>query len=240
MLTTDGFLLDGRVSYAQPIDGYRTGIEPVLLAASVAAQAGQRVLEAGVGAGAGLLCLSARVPGITGVGVEIDSDMARLARRNIEANHRAGLTIVTDDIGAFDGDASFDHAFSNPPWHGPAATPSSTLRRAQAKQVGHLPLEGWIDSLRAALRPGGSLTLMVPAAQTARAMAGLRAAGFGRLTLAPLWPKPGREAKLLLVQGLAGRKDPDHIVSGLILHDADGGLSADAQRLLRGGAAMLI
>ena len=65
MLTSDGCLLDGRVRYAQPAsgsDGYRTGIEPVLLAASIPAQAGQRVLEAGVGAGAGLICLAARVP----------------------------------------------------------------------------------------------------------------------------------------------------------------------------------
>lgn len=240
MLTTDGCLLDGRVSYAQPADGYRTGIEPVLLAASVAAQAGQRVLEAGVGAGAGLLCLAARVPGILGVGVEIDPEMAGLARRNIEANHAAELSIVTADISAFNGEASFDHAFSNPPWHDPAATPSPTARRSQAKQVGRLPLEGWIESLRAALRPGGSLTLMVPAGQTARTMAGLRAAGFGRLTLAPLWPKPGREAKLLLVQSLASRKDPDRIVPGLVLHDADGGISVGAQRLLRGGSALVI
>lgn len=240
MLTTDGCLLDGRVSYAQPADGYRTGIEPVLLAASIAAQAGQRVLEAGAGAGAGLLCLASRVPGISGVGVEIDPEMANLARRNIEANDEAGLTIVTGDIGAFHGEASFDHAFSNPPWHDPAATPSPAARRSQAKQMGQLPLEGWIEALRAALRPGGSLTLMVPAGQTARAMAALRAAGFGRLTLAPLWPKPGREAKLLLVRGLAGRKDPDRIVPGLVLHDADGGFSAGAQQLLRNGAAMVI
>ncbi len=240
MLTTDGCLLDGRVRYAQPADGYRTGIEPVLLAASVAAHAGQRVLEAGAGAGAGLLCLAARVPGIVGVGVEIDPDMAALARRNIEANDAAGLSIVTGDIGTFHGEAGFDHAFSNPPWHDPAATPSPTARRSRAKQMGGLPLEGWIESLRAALRTGGSLTLMLPAGQTVRAVAGMRAAGFGRLTLAPLWPKLRREAKLLLVQGLAGRKDPDRIVPGLILHDADGGLSPDAQRLLRGGAAMVV
>lgn len=239
MLTTEGCLLDGRVRYAQPADGYRTGIEPVLLAASVAAQAGQRVLEAGTGAGAGLLCLVARVPGISGVGVEIDPEMAALTRRNIEANHEAGLSIVTGDIGEFNGKADFDHAFSNPPWHDPAATRSPMDRRSQAKQVGRLPLEGWIESLRAALRPGGSLTLMVPAGQTARAAAGLRTAGFGRLTLAPLWPKPGREAKLLLIQGLAGRKDPDRIAPGLILHDADGQLSDGAQRVLRGGAAMV-
>lgn len=240
MLTTEGCLLDGRVRYAQPADGYRTGIEPVLLAASVPAHAGQRVLEAGVGAGAGLLCLAARVPGIVGVGVEIDPAMAELARRNVGANGQSGISIVTADIGAWDGAGGFDHAFSNPPWHSPTATPSPTARRRLATHEGALPFEGWVAALRAALRPGGSLTLMAPAGQTARVLAGLRAAGFGRLTLAPLWPKPGREAKLLLVQGLAERKDPDRVTAGLVLHDMDGRFSASARLLLRDGAAMVI
>ncbi len=238
MLTTDGWLLDGRVRYMQPVEGYRTGIEPVLLAASVPALGGQRVLEAGTGAGAGLLCLAARVPGVSGVGVEIDPAMAELARRNIRANAMDGLAVVTADIGAWDGGDAFDHAFSNPPWHDAASTPSPTTRRRLATHEGGVPLEDWIGSLRAALRPGGSLTLITPAGQTARAMAGLQAAGFGRLTLAPLWPKPGRDAKLVIMQGLAGRKDPDRVTPGLVLHDADGQFSAGAQSLLRNGAAL--
>lgn len=240
MVTTDGWLLNGRVRYAQPEAGYRTGIEPVLLAASVPAHAGQRVLEAGVGAGAGLLCLAARVPGVQGVGIEIDPAMAELARQNIGANGVDGLLIVTSDIGAWHGDGNFDHAFGNPPWHDPAATSSPTARRRLATQEGGVPLEGWIGSLRSALRPGGSLTVLMPAGQTGRLLAALRAAGVGRLILVPLWPKPGRDAKLLLVQGYVGRRDPDRLTPGLVLHEPDGGFSAAAQLVLRDGAALVI
>lgn len=240
MQTTEGWLLDGRVRYAQPAAGYRTGIEPVLLAASIPACAGERVLEAGAGAGAGLLCLAFRVPGVIGTGVEIDPATAELARRNLAANGIGGLSVITADIGTWHGDSGFDHAFSNPPWHDPAATLPPTARRRLATHEGKLPLEGWIASLRNAVRPGGSLTLMVPAAQVGRAMAGLHAAGFGRLTLAPLWPKAGRDAKLLLVQGYAGRRDPDRVAPGLILHDANGQFSASAQLLLRDGGAWSI
>ncbi len=240
MLTTDGWLLDRRVRYAQPADGYRTGIEPVLLAASVPALAGHRVLEAGVGAGAGLLCLAARVPDVSGIGIEIDPAMAELARRNMAANGRSNLSIVTADIGVWAGDGAFDHAFCNPPWHNSAATPSPTDRRHLATHEGRLPLEGWIASLRRALRPGGSLTLMVGAVRTGQAMTGLHAAGFGRITLVPLWPKPGRDAKLLLIQGLAGRRDSDRVTPGLVLHDVDGQFSAEAQALLRDGSTLVI
>ena len=83
---TDGHLLDGRVRYVQPRHGFRSGIEPVLLAAAVPARAGDRVLEGGSGAGAALLCLAARVPGVRGLGIEQDPALVTLAKRNAAAN----------------------------------------------------------------------------------------------------------------------------------------------------------
>ncbi len=240
MLTTDGYLLNGRVRYAQPVDGYRTGIEPVLLAASIPARAGERVLEAGTGAGAGLLCLAARVPGVLGLGIEFDPAMAELARQNVTANGIDGISIATADIGAWHGDRMFDHAFSNPPWHDPADTLPPGTRRRLATHEGEVPLEGWIAALRAVLRPTGSLTVLAPARQAARVMAALQAEGFGRLVLFPLWPKPGRDAKLTLVRGHAAQRGPGRIAPGLVLHDGDGRFSGAAQSLLRDGAALPI
>ncbi len=240
MLTTDGWLLDGRVRYAQPLDGYRTGIEPVLLAASIPARAGERVLEAGAGAGAGLLCLAARVPGVLGLGIEMDPAMAGLARQNVAANGIDGILIAAADIGAWRGDGTFDHAFSNPPWHDPAGTLPPGARRRLATHEGEVPLEGWIAALRAVLRPTGSLTVLAPARQAARVMAALRAEGFGRLVLFPLWPKPGRDAKLALMRGHAAQRGPGRIAPGLVLHDADGRFSGAAQSLLRDGTALTL
>src|ERR1700712_4723911 len=92
---THGHLLDGRVRFAQRRTGFRTGIEPVLLAAAIPARAGQRVIEAGTGAGAALLCLAARVPGVSGLGVELDGEMAALARTNAAGNGFSTLEILT-------------------------------------------------------------------------------------------------------------------------------------------------
>ena len=239
MLTTEGSLLDGRVRYAQPLDGYRTGIEPVLLAASVPAQAGERVLEAGTGAGAGLLCLAARVPGVKGVGIEVDPAMADLARQNVAANGYDGISIETADIDGWRG-SGFDHAFSNPPWHDPADTLPPSARRRLATHESAVPLERWVAALCGVLQPAGSLTVLVPARHAVRAMAALQAAGAGRLTLFPLWPKPGRDAKLALVRGHAAQRGPGRIAPGLMLHDADGAFSGSAQSLLRDGAALSV
>src|SRR5690348_11130011 len=114
---THGHLLGGRVRYAQPAQGFRSGLEPVLLAASVPARPGERVLEGGSGAGAALLCLAARVPGVQGVGIEQDTALCGLASDNTAANGFADLRFVRADMTAPPDLGAFDHACANPPYH---------------------------------------------------------------------------------------------------------------------------
>src|ERR1022692_4866870 len=83
---TSDRILGGRVKYIQPRDGLRAAIDPVLLAAAVPARPGERVLEGGTGAGAALLCLAARVPDISGLGIDRDAGLLRLAYANATAN----------------------------------------------------------------------------------------------------------------------------------------------------------
>ena len=121
---TDGHLLDGRVRYAQPRRGFRSGIEPVLLAAAIPARPGSRVLEGGSGAGAALLCLAARVPGVHGLGIEQDPALVALARQNAAANGWPDLRFMAADIASLPALDAFDHACANPPYHSDAGTPS--------------------------------------------------------------------------------------------------------------------
>ncbi len=229
-MQTEGTLLGGRLRYRQPAQGYRTGIEPVILAAYIPARAGDRVLEAGCGAGAGLLCLLHRVPGATGVGVERDPDMAALARGNMALN---GMTaeIMQADITAIK-TAPFDHAFANPPWHDAAGTPSPI--KAFAKRAGPGLLAEWLLALRRLVRARGTVTVLIPAAQFGRAAAAARKAGLGGLVLVPLWPRAGRPAKLIILQGTAGSRAADRVEPGLLLHEAQGFTPA-AQALLAPG-----
>src|SRR5687767_14919301 len=84
-VSADG-LLGGRLRLYQPRRGYRVAIDPVLLAAAVAAEPGERVLDAGAGTGAASLCLAARVPGCVVTGVERDPELLALAMANVGAN----------------------------------------------------------------------------------------------------------------------------------------------------------
>lgn len=46
-------LLDGQVRLRQPVEGYRAGMDAVLLAAALDAKPGEHLVEFGCGAGAG-------------------------------------------------------------------------------------------------------------------------------------------------------------------------------------------
>lgn len=243
---TEGTLLGGAVRYVQPRDGYRTGIEPVFLAAAVPARAGDRVLEGGTGAGAGLLCLAHRVPGIAGLGVEIEPTMAAIAADNVMANGAADLVIVTGDVCALTAGAAlsghagaFDHAFANPPWHDAAGTPPEGALKQRAKQAASGLGGGWIAALAACLRPRGTLTLILPPRSVPESLDALSQAGCGSAVLFPLWPKMGREARIVLLQARKGGRAEFRLLPGLILHD-EAGYTDAAQGVLRRGEALAL
>jgi tRNA1(Val) A37 N6-methylase TrmN6 len=234
---SNGTLLDGRVRYDQPATGYRTGIEPVLLAASVAAQPGEHILEAGTGAGAGLLCLAARVPGIIGMGVERDPALSALARDNAAANGFDALTIDQADIVSWRTDRAYDHAFANPPWHDQAGTASPEPSRIAAKQSRDGLLTAWTSTIARALRPRGSLSLILPAASLAEGVAALVRAECPEIRLMPLWPHLGEPAKLIILRGIRLGRGRCEVGFGLVLHEGGGGFTAEADGILRGGGA---
>src|SRR6201996_5458123 len=80
-ITEDAFL-GGRLHLRQLRSGHRSGHDAILLAAATTARAGDRVVEFGAGVGAAGLALAKRIAGIDLVLVEIDPQLASLARDN--------------------------------------------------------------------------------------------------------------------------------------------------------------
>ncbi len=60
----------------------------------------------------------------------------------------------------------------------------------------------------------------------------------GSVAAFPLWPKPGREAKLVLVRAVKGGKAPFRVLGGLLLHEPDGRFTAETDAILRDGAEL--
>lgn len=236
---TDGGLLGNRMIYRQLAGGHRSGFEPVLLAAAVRAGPGALVLEVGTGAGAALLCLGARVPGVRGVGVERVAPLVALANENFKLNGLDMAALRADAAALPFAAQSFDHALANPPWFGVADTASPDAARDLARRATPALLGSWLGELGRVVKPRGSLSLILPAAGFAAAAAGLAAAKCGAITLVPLWPRAGAAAKMVIVTAVKASRAAAAVHPGLVLHDEQG-ITAAAQEILRGGVALRV
>lgn len=240
MKTTQDSFLGGRLTLTQPARGYRAAIDPVLLAASIAAAPGQHVLELGAGIGTASLCLARRVPGLRVTGLELLPDLADLATRNAAANRLKGRVRVRagDLLAPPPGLAGpFDHVMANPPYYTAAeADPSPDPLSRAANIEGAALLADWVAAAAARVARRGSVTF-IHRAERLTELAGLLRARVGAVTILPLWPRPGEVAKRVLVRAIAGSRAGDRLLPGLALHDGQG-YSAPARNILRDGAAL--
>lgn len=227
--TTEDAFLGGELRLRQPKSGHRAGHDAMLLAAATAARIGDRVVEFGAGVGAAGLALGKRVGGLDLILVEIDPDLAVLARENASHNAIGAEIVVLDVTSSAEAFAntglmpdSVDAVLMNPPFNDAArhrASPDPV--RASAHVAGHATLESWVHAARRILKSGGALTLIWRADGIAEALAAL-ARGFGSLVILPVHAEAGRPAIRVLVRGVKGGKAPARVLSSLVLNDESG------------------
>lgn len=245
-LTEDVFL-GGKLTLRQPGKGLRGGIDGVLLAASVPAEAGASVLDAGAGSGLAGLALAARVSQARATLIEIEPALAALAIDNARVNGLlARIEVITADVtaplqliaeaGAEAG--SFDHVFANPPYgeEGRMRISADGLR-ARATAMASGGIERWTRFLAAMARPGGTATMIHRADALGEVLAAFESR-FGAIKAFPLYPRDSEAAIRVIVQGIKGSRAPFRLERGLVLHDAKGRFSTAADAILRHGAAL--
>lgn len=238
-LTEDDFL-GGRIRLRQPATGYRAAIDPVLLAAAVAAAPGERVLEAGAGHGAAALCLASRVAECRVVGLELQADLVRLANDNARLNGLAiAVQVMVGDLANPPmrvAAGTFDHVMANPPFLEAArADASGDPGRAAANVEGGTTLADWIAFLLRMVRQKGTVTLIQRADRLDEILALLHGKA-GEIVVFPLWPRRGAAARRVIVRARKGIRTPLAMSPGLVLHDEDGGYTPETDAILRGAA----
>ena len=233
-------LLGGRVRLRQPAKGYRAGMDAALLAAAVAAAPGERVIEAGCGAGAVLMQIAARCPGVALTGLERDPAMAALARENATLNGADSQILEGDVAAGFRALdlPQFDRAVSNPPFFDdPAAlrAPAEGKRGAWMADDG---LKAWTTFLLKSVREGGRIAVIHRADRLADLLA-LLGETAGSFAVRGIHPYTDEPAKRVLVQAIKTGKAPLRLLPPLVLHDRSGAKhTAEAEAILRGEAAL--
>jgi tRNA1(Val) A37 N6-methylase TrmN6 len=232
MAPTRDSLLRGRVTLFQPERGFRSSLDPVLLAAFVAAPYG-RFLDVGCGTGALSFLLLARDPAAIGVGVELQPALAALVGQGSAANgFVARFTVVTGDVRSTPlPDAAFDLVATNPPFRplGRGPLPPDPGRAAAHHEVA-LTLADWLDVAARVLRPQGRLAVIFPAGRQHDLLEGCRRRGLAPSRKRLVLPRAGEPENRILLEARRGEgalvEEPP-----LVVHE-DGGYTAEVRRFL--------
>jgi tRNA1(Val) A37 N6-methylase TrmN6 len=239
---TEDRILGGRIVLRQGADGYRAGMDAALLAAACDARRGETVLEAGCGVGAVLLAAATRRIDAVFVGIEADARALALAEANI------GLNGLATRVGARAGDVgapfrelklkTFDAVLANPPFFDDARRlrpPVAGKVRAWMNEEG---LAHWAAFLTAAVRAGGTITIIHRADRLGDLLSALSPKA-GSFQIRPIQPFADAPAKRVLLRAVKTGKAPLRILPALSLHDRSGAKhTPEAEAILRGEASI--
>ena len=238
-LTRDLFLGE-KIILWQDAKGYRAGIDPILLAAFNTPKRSERILDLGCGVGAVSLCLLMKNPQVFIMGLEILKETFELAKlnaaeNNLEDNFVPVLGSVSN-IPPIIKMGSFDLVVSNPPY---TMAKTTNLSPYAKKQIAHVEtqanIEIWVKTASVALKHKGLFSFIHRADRLDHLLGALRPF-FGGITIHPLWPKSGKQAKRVLIKAKKGSKAPTVLTSGTIIHMNDGSYTPEVDSILKGNS----
>ena len=237
---TDDMFLGETLSILQPSQGYRAGIDAVLLAATVNAAVDQdiKVLDLGAGVGVVGLAVAARLPKARVVLLESQRRLLDLASMNVSRNDLAGrITVQAKDItqGGSEGVSpnEFDFALANPPFYeaSRARLPPNDIK-ANAHVMPQGSLDAWFRLMAHALKPGGVMTV-IHRAEALPDLLQFAAGRFGALEIQPILPFADQPANRVILRGRKGTRKPLSLLPGLVIHRSDRTYQPEINQVLR-------
>ena len=220
-------LLCGDIRILQKRNGYRFSIDPILLANFIDIPNGSSIIDLGTGCGVIPILLAQKSKTISIFGVEVQKDMAEMAKRSVELNNLSGIIrIIHEDInnlrGLFKAE-SFDIVLSNPPYRkfdSGRINPHS--QKAVARHEIMCSLHDILAVSRYLVRPKGKVCLIFPVVRLSDVISELKEAALEPKRLQIVYSNINSEGKLVLIEALKGGKAGLKIQRPLFTHDLTG------------------
>jgi tRNA1Val (adenine37-N6)-methyltransferase len=234
-LTTDTFF-NGCIQVKQNRSGYRFSIDAVLLAWHTGPRPGDTVLDLGTGCGIIPMILAYRYPGIKVYGIEVQADLADIARLNIEENnmdHR--IFIRSMDMKWLNHDITsgpVDMVVCNPPFRKVRSGKiNPDQQRAVARHEIKTTLQDVIKTTHGMLRTSGRFVIIYPAERITDILSQMRTTGIEPKWMRMIHSGKNTIAKLILIEGKKGGRPGLKIRPALIIYREKGIYSDEIEKM---------
>ncbi len=229
-------LFDGDLQCLQATEGYRFSVDSLLVSHFVEVRKKDRILDLGTGCGIIMLILlyrwGQRISEI--VGVEIQQTLARLARKNLQANDFASSgRIVEGDIknlAALVAPESFDTVVCNPPFYGlGSGRRSSNHEACLARHQVLASLDDFLLASTLAVKNRGTVYFIYPAGQigTFISLLGKHRLAVKKLQFVYSYPQMKQEARLVLIECSKNGGGGTHILAPLYIYQEKNGAQTE-------------
>ena len=203
------------------------GMDAVLLSGFAAVRQGEQALDLGTGTGIIPILLEAKSEGRHFTGLEIQPEMADMARRSVAYNHlESKIEIVTGDIkeaGRLFDLASFDVVTSNPPYMNDAhGLKNPDLPKAIARHEILCTLEDVVRSAAILLKPGGRFYMVHRPHRLIEIISVMRQYRLEPKRMKFVHPFIDREANMVLIEGVRGGKPMVKLEAPIIVYKEPG------------------
>ena len=241
--TKDSFL-GGGIRIWQPKKGYRAGIDPILLAASVNVSAGQKVLDLGCGVGTASFAIGYRVKNVELYGIEIQKVFADLADLNSKENG-IELQVECSNISNLSYNITsknFDHVIANPPYFDRKSSVRG-INLSKEKSFGDtLPISEWLKVAAKRAKPKGFVHFIVRSDRLMEIFTNMPNS-LGSLVITPVISRKNENAKLTILHAKKNGRAGFIISSPIVLHpqksDVREKYIPEVDKVLRNGASLI-
>lgn len=211
----------------QKDDGFKFGVDAVLLADFADVKTKDKVVEMGTGTGIIpiLLCAKKQAGDVTAL--EIQEDMAEMAQRSVKYNKlEKRIKVLHMDMKEAPeklGKALYDCVVTNPPYvkkEGGINNPQET--KAIARFEIACTLQEVVETAKTLLRPGGKLFMVHRADRLVDIIYEMRVQGLEPKRLRFVHSSVGKRPHLILIEGTRGGRPELRLMDPLYIYDEKG------------------
>lgn len=211
----------------QNTKGFCFGMDAVLLSGFAFVKPRERAIDLGTGTGIIPILLEAKCQGEHYTGLEIQEEMADMARRSVALNQlEKKVSVVTGDIreaSRLFGAASFDVVTSNPPYMNDAhGLKNPELPKAIARHEVLCTLEDVAGQAARLLKPGGRFYLVHRPHRLIEIITALTRVKLEPKRMKLVHPFVDKEANMVLIEAVRGGKSMIKVEAPIIVYKEPG------------------